>query len=700
MLIKKYLSDSFLKEEKTPAISLNTKIQKDNGKINKKGVKDIEKDSLKYNDSLKQDKETSKMSPNKFNYSDDFEETYHDEMEIMNGQEMIQYDRIPNKEFKDRALEAIEGSTRMGNNPEWANVVPKQQGFEGPEFGKNLVKKIKASVKKRNEQTPTLNLRGQNIQADLDDDGNKPYAIQENNIKEMAKPAPQISEKNRMVLTKWVESFGAKESAVKLINALSATGLVSDLPDSNEYGSGLNRITTLLEKKDFDRAFQSAKTLASKLEKKAMRNMYENIHNTAQMGGILSSPKYSEPTFDFRKELQPDGTYNIFNNETGELIKTGLPNEGEANYFMNNLTRMKKTNNDITSNTKIKESMKRLKFKNEFKGLGNALKLIPEAYKVDNKEFEMTDGNESYKIRWEGTLTEGKAIVLSAADKNLINEDLVKMKHLFGYKPQQTLGSVTGNARLNENKVFTDMLSKMKALNESEDIENADAKEGNWEEEQKSAPEATKHVEKGSATYSSKPKEGNWDEVSGGEKMMEIDAPTPKEGNWDEISVPQASEAKKHVHLKEDEEIELRKKINEDLAKLAEAPISEEEDEEDEEDVEIKSDSWEQNDDESDSSEEEPNDSDLNSPTPSDDIDSDDEAPMSNPVKKPSVGAQLLFSPSKGIYWIKGAGLPSNGMEVPSQYLSIASDKSRKSSERASMILSKMEEDEMNGVEA
>jgi hypothetical protein len=35
-------------------------------------------------------------------------------MEIMNGQEMIQYDREPDADFKARAREAIAGSSRMG----------------------------------------------------------------------------------------------------------------------------------------------------------------------------------------------------------------------------------------------------------------------------------------------------------------------------------------------------------------------------------------------------------------------------------------------------------------------------------------------------------------------------------------------------------------------------------------------------------
>jgi hypothetical protein len=524
-IIKKHLSEKFLSEVTTPGISLNNKIKKDNAKINKTGVSKEAKDSLDYNESLKQDKDTSKMAQNKFNYESNEEETYHDEMEIMNGQEMIEYDREPSEIFREKALEAIEGSSRMGNNPEWANVVPKQQGFEGPEFGKNLVKKIKSSVKKRNEQTPTTKMYGNDWEV-TKSQGAETRAIQESSMVEMAAAPKPISEKLANALRVNIEKHGPDVTAEKLIDAVSETKMVSHMPDSMEYGNGKNKISALLASGKLEQAVQSARALAKKIEKKAMKDMgmYEN-----------------------------------------------------------------KTNNN--NNPQIKESMKRLRFKNQFKGVGNALKLIPEAYKVDNKVFEMTDGNETYKIRWEGSLSEGKAIILTAADKTLVNEDINRMKQLFGYKSQETLGLVKGNARLDENKAFTDIWNKTKALmTESDDIESAKASEGNWEEETKSAPEAKKHIQgsvskdkgtqapkakegnvdkavsqapeakahisKGKTSVSDKPKEGNWDDVSGGEKMMEIDVPKPKEGHWEDINIPQASEAKKHVHLKESEEEE------------------------------------------------------------------------------------------------------------------------------------------------
>jgi uncharacterized protein YukE len=224
-------------------------------------------------------------------------------------------------------------------------------------------------------------------------------------------------------------------------------------------------------------------------------------------------------------------------------------------------------NKDNNNKPKIKESMKRLNFKKEFKGVGNALKMIPESYKVDNKVFEMTDGNESYKIRWEGTLTEGKAVVLVASDKTMVNEDMQKMKHLMGYKSQDTLGLVRGKSRINENAVFSDMYKKTKALLEGEDIDDSSAAEGDMDAAVKHAAEAKKHVE-GSVstekgTQAPAPKTGNLEDVKkkAPEATKHVEgsvstekgtqAPAPKTGNWDVNVKGQAPEAKKHVHMSE-----------------------------------------------------------------------------------------------------------------------------------------------------
>ena len=107
--------------------------------------------------------------------------------------------------------------------------------------------------------------------------------------------------------------------------------------------------------------------------------------------------------------------------------------------------------------------MKRLTFKKPFNGMDSALKLSPESYKVDGKEFQITDGTETYNIRWDIN----EATVLIAEDKNLINEDMNKIKHLMGFKSQETLGNLKGEERINENKSFTDVWNKTKDISEA-----------------------------------------------------------------------------------------------------------------------------------------------------------------------------------------------------------------------------------------
>ena len=155
----------------------------------------------------------------------------------------------------------------------------------------------------------------------------------------------------------------------------------------------------------------------------------------------------------------------------------------------------KKPNMAISENKK-QVKMKRLRFKTPFSGVENALKLIPESYKVDNKTFQMTDGNEKYEIRWEGNINEGRAIILKASDKVLMNEDMQKMKHLMQYNSKDTLGNLRGKERINENKVFNDVWNKTKSIKESSAFGFGFTNEGNLEENEEDLTQVeTKEVQ-------------------------------------------------------------------------------------------------------------------------------------------------------------------------------------------------------------
>ncbi len=556
-IIKKYLSETFLSEKATPGITMADKMKKEETKVNKDGVKAIEKDMTAYDKDLKKT-DKSKMAPNKFNYSDDAEKTYHDEMEIKNGLEMTQYDRT-NKEFTDRAEKAIVGDTTMGNAI-GANA-EQIEGVSSDKFGKDFLKKTKAAQEKR-------------------DKAEIPY-------------------------------FALGDDA-------------EELPKGVEKGT---------------------KKLA----------VSEN-----------------------------------------------------------------KTNNK----TENKESMKKLNFKKEFEGVnttqkvGHALTLIPEAYKADKKEFILSDGNVTCKIRWEGSLTEGKAIVLSTANKKLVNEDMQRMKDLFNYKSESTLGLLKGNARLDENAAFSDVWNKTKKLlSEEENIESVKAPVKDADSAVKVAPEAKKAIE-GSVstdkgTKAPAPKKGSMESIddavghaSEAKKHVEgsvstdkgTKAPAPKEGEWEEISVPQAADAKKHIEsgtathkktdtakvVKEEEENPMDKLNGDDEEEIEVGvePETAEVDDDSDADTETDADKFYKADADDDSAEEkEPTAKDIPA-----------EVPVPTDVPTPKGGAKIMSSPSNpGKLYIKDG---MTVIEVPAQYMELANSKAPNV---AKIILDKMEVEAAGG---
>ncbi len=496
--IRKQLVEKFVNEA-TPGIDVTRAVLSKSKAFNDEGIKDIEKKLKDAEKGQKKSASTTKDMPqNKFNYNSDSEKEYHQEMEIMNGNEMLEYDRDPDKMYKERAVKAIEGDSTMGNNPEWANVVPEQQGFTGPTFGKKLVQAIKNSTKKRLKATDSVISFGDDI---------------------------ETVPKNYAPMAKF-----------------SALNENDEIEDRNiEYGRPYGT-----------------------------EDEYEFYNSKEAKNNVIEYKGYEIYLNDYSNH--PKSKYAFHNtNDTDEPMGHGGSIEDcmeQIDYLIDERLNENKTN----KKPQIKEGMKRLKFKQEFKGVGNALKLIPESYKVDNKVFEMTDGVESYRMRWEGTLNEGKAVVLMASDKKMVNEDIQKMKHLMGYKSQDTLGTVKGKARIDENVIFSDIWKKSQVLIEGEDIESQKAPEKKTDEKVAQSPAAKKHVQGSETTdkgtKAPAAKTGSADSLEkvkshAPEAKKHVEGSVEKkvgislgdqsegEGNWDEIDMPQAPEAKKHVHMKE-----------------------------------------------------------------------------------------------------------------------------------------------------
>ena len=186
------------------------------------------------------------------------------------------------------------------------------------------------------------------------------------------------------------------------------------------------------------------------IEPKVNRSDYEEAYEIEALGaGKMSGLKYdNEDTEVFKSfmkriddlndtsEYDKDfGTHDGFGegekeDDTYELLKDNSEKYKKHKY--DKPDEYQETPRVRVTNESKNDKMKRLNFKNEFKTENDVLELIPEHYKNDGHVFLMTDGNQTYKVRWDEELNEGT--VLSYKNKSMINEDTDKMKKLFNYK--------------------------------------------------------------------------------------------------------------------------------------------------------------------------------------------------------------------------------------------------------------------------
>lgn len=460
-------------ESTTPGLTNTEKVQKSSKKENDDYYKETSKKFKEYEKAAGQE-DKDKIEPVKRNNSDK-ETEWHDDMEIRNGMEMLRYDGGVDDKFKERQEMAIAGDSKMGNemktgewNPETGegngNTEP-VWGASSPDFGKKLVDTIRRSAKKRTDATKTYQQFGDDIEKvdGKPNIANKPVGVGESNekkdtIKEYGKPKSLMADRNythfaiykptNQIMSGWNYKGYDKEE----LNSEKKHYFFNDLEDWFDDFKELKKDVKIINRKKLD----SEGIDPEKTESWFRPNSKSSEDNTTNIkeNNLINHFKvtYDENGNIAKKEvIWLDKEYKIkgknFDSEIRELNLGDNQAVFPAKYAKNGEPKLNKNNNP-----EIKESeMKRLKFKNPFNGQKNALNLIPEHYKVDNKIFEMTDGVETYKVRWEGKAP----IVLEARNQNKINEEVEKMKHLFSYNSRKAMGTLKPNERLTENLTFS-----------------------------------------------------------------------------------------------------------------------------------------------------------------------------------------------------------------------------------------------------
>lgn len=460
-------------ESTTPGLTNTEKVQKSSKKENDDYYKETSKKFKEYEKAAGQE-DKDKIEPVKRNNSDK-ETEWHDDMEIRNGMEMLRYDGGVDDKFKERQEMAIAGDSKMGNemktgewNPETGegngNTEP-VWGASSPDFGKKLVDTIRRSAKKRTDATKTYQQFGDDIEKvdGKPNIANKPVGVGESNekkntIKEYGKPKSLMADRNythfaiykptNQIMSGWNYKGYDKEE----LNSEKKHYFFNDLEDWFDDFKELKKDVKIINRKKLD----SEGINPEKTQSWFRPNSSSSEDNTTNIkeNNLINHFKvtYDENGNIAKKEvIWLDKEYKVkgknFDSEVRELNLGDNQAVFPAKYTKNGKPELNKNNNP-----EIKESeMKRLKFKNPFNGQKNALNLIPEHYKVDNKIFEMTDGVETYKVRWEGKTP----IVLEARNQNKINEEVEKMKHLFSYNSRKAMGALKPNERLTENLTFS-----------------------------------------------------------------------------------------------------------------------------------------------------------------------------------------------------------------------------------------------------
>jgi hypothetical protein len=263
---------------------------------------------------------------------------------------------------------------------------------------------------------------------------------------------------------------GAKEDELdeKVVNKVNATDDQKEYHDQMEIRNGQEMIKYDQEpskrfKERAEMALKGDSTMGNEVKTgKWNPETGEGNGNTEPVWGA-SDAKFGEKLINTANAADKKR-----NDATGEMKLFGddaeYPTGGKTTKRASKKTAFQEGEENKKEVIKENTGMKRLRFKNEFGGPEKAVKLIPEHYKVDSKEFEMTDGNETYRVRWEGNLNEGEAVILSAKNQKMINEDIEKMKKLWGFQSKDTLGKLKPEQRANENKEFKNVWDKTKNL--------------------------------------------------------------------------------------------------------------------------------------------------------------------------------------------------------------------------------------------
>lgn len=195
----------------------------------------------------------------------------------------------------------------------------------------------------------------------------------------------------------------------------------------------------------------------------------DEVYSTEALGPGMLALKYDNegtPVYDkFMKRMDElnddDSTYKKLRAYSEKYLKHKYKAPDEYHYTPKVRTTDKPISENKNYSDVIKENI--FKTKSVIKSKEQVLKLtekLPNRIKVNETEFAITDGENYYKLIWEGSIN-GEAVITHEKNTKLVNETIDKMKHLWNFNSSKTI-STKGIVKETEDDKFKKTFRKLK----------------------------------------------------------------------------------------------------------------------------------------------------------------------------------------------------------------------------------------------
>ena len=191
----------------------------------------------------------------------------------------------------------------------------------------------------------------------------------------------------------------------------------------------------------------------------------EDVYDTEALGTGMQALKYdnegTEVYDKFEERMEDlnddDATYEKLKKYSEKYLKHKYEEPDEYHYS----PKVRETEKPINENKILSDLEENVfKVKGTIKSKEQVLSLVnklPERVRVDETVFAVTDGENEYRLIWEGS-DDGEAVITHEKNINIVNESINKMKHLWEFK------SSTSNKKvIKENDdIFFNMMNKVR----------------------------------------------------------------------------------------------------------------------------------------------------------------------------------------------------------------------------------------------